>query len=49
LKTFFGEELGEFDLADDRLEELLRYFNSDANWYSFEEELGGSLLQVYDI
>ena len=49
LKTFFGEELREFDLTDDRLEALLRYLNSDSHWYSFEEELGGSLLQVYEM
>lgn len=49
LKTFFGEELRELDLTDDRLEALLRYLDCDGDWYSFEEELGGSLLQVYDI
>lgn len=49
IETFFGEELRELDLTDDRLETLLRYLNCDGNWYSFEEELGGSLLQVYDI
>ncbi|MEH1803307.1 MAG: hypothetical protein V7L13_29925 [Nostoc sp.] len=49
LKTFVGEGLGELDLTDDRLEAVLRYFDSDSNWYSFEEELGSSLLQVYEI
>lgn len=49
LKAFFGEELDELDLTDDRLEAVLRYLDSDRNWYSFEEELGGNLLQVYDI
>nr|WP_242055546.1 DUF4277 domain-containing protein [Nostoc flagelliforme] len=49
LKTFFGEELRELDLSDDRLEALLRYLDCDRNWHLFEEELGGSLLQVYDI
>lgn len=49
LKTFFGEELGELDLTDDRLEALLRYLDCDSDWYSFESELGGNLLQVYDI
>jgi hypothetical protein len=49
LKTLFGEQLRELDLTDDRLEAVLRYLNCDGNWYSFEEELGGSLLQVYDI
>ncbi|MEH2189843.1 MAG: hypothetical protein V7K64_27290 [Nostoc sp.] len=47
LKTFVGEGLGELDLTDDRLEAVLRYFDSDSNWYSFEEELGSSLLQGY--
>jgi transposase len=49
LKAFCGEDLHELDLTDDRLEAVLRYLDSDRNWYSFEEELGGSLLQVYDI
>ena len=49
LKTFFGEELRELDLTDDRLEALLRYLNCDESWNSFEEELGSNLLQVYDI
>lgn len=49
LKTFFGEELGELDLTDDRLQAVLRYLNCDGNWYGFEEELGSSLLCVYDI
>lgn len=49
LKTFVGEGLRELDLTDDRLEALLRYLNYDTNWYSFEEELGSSLIQVYQI
>ena len=49
LKTFFGEELRELDLTDDRLEALLRYLNCDESWKSFEEELGSSILQVYKI
>ena len=49
LKTFCGENLHELDLTDDRLEAVLRYLDSDRNWYSFESELGGNLLQVYDI
>ncbi len=39
LKMFVGSELRELDLTDDRLESLLRYFNSDDDWNSFEEEL----------
>jgi len=49
LKAFCGEDLHELDLTDDRLEAVLRYLDSDRNWYSFEEELGGSLLQLYNI
>ena len=49
LKTFLGEELRELDLTDDRLEALLRYLECDRDWDSFESELGGSLLQVYDL
>jgi transposase len=49
LKALCGEDLHELDLTDDRLEAVLRYLDSDHNWYSFEEELGGSLLQVYNI
>jgi hypothetical protein len=44
-----GEELRELDLTDDRLEALLRYLECDRDWYSVKSELGGSLLQVYDI
>ena len=28
---------------------ILRYLDCDRDWYSFESELGGNLLQVYDI
>jgi transposase len=49
LKIFFGDSLRSLDLTDDRLEAVLRYFNCDRNWYSFEKELGSSLLRVYDI
>lgn len=49
LKTFIGESLHELDLTDDRLEAILRYLDCDRDWYSFESELGGNLLQVYDI
>lgn len=49
MKAFSEEKLHELDLTDDRLEAILRYFNGDTSWYAFEEELGGSLLQVYDI
>ncbi len=49
LKTFVGDELRELDCTDDRLQALLRYLNNDVNWNSFEEELGGSLRQVYDM
>ncbi|NEP27369.1 IS1634 family transposase [Moorena sp. SIO3I6] len=49
LKRFVGEGLRELDLTDDRLEAVLRYFNCDRNWYSFEKELYSSLLQVYNI
>jgi transposase len=49
LKTLTGESLRSLDLADDRLQATLRYLSIDANWLSFESELGGSLLNVYDI
>ncbi|MFN6484516.1 MULTISPECIES: transposase [unclassified Nostoc] len=49
LKTFMGESLDSLDLTDDRLEAVLRYLNCDTNWYAFEEELGSSLLQVYEL
>jgi Domain of unknown function (DUF4277) len=38
LKALCGEDLHELDLTDDRLEAVLRYLDSDRNWYSFEEE-----------
>lgn len=37
LKTFFGEELRELDLSDDRLEAVLRYLDYDGNWYSIQQ------------
>lgn len=49
LKKFFGEELRELDCTDDRLEAALRYLNNDGNWKKLEEELGGSIVQVYEM
>jgi hypothetical protein len=49
LKRFTDESLRSLDLADDRLQAVLRYLSIDANWFSFESELGSSLLRVYDI
>ena len=49
LKNFTDESLRSLDLADDRLQAVLRYLSIDANWFSFESELGSSLLRVYDI
>jgi|SRR5579883_6437 len=49
LKRFTDESLRSLDLADDRLQAALRYLSMDANWFSFESEVCGSLLQVYDI
>jgi transposase len=42
-------ELFALDFTDDRLEALLRYLSEDDPWRQFEQELGGNLVQVYDL
>ena len=42
-------ELRVLDFSDDRLEALLRYLSEDDPWQEFEQELGGNLVQVYDL
>ncbi len=37
------------DFTDDRLEAILRYLSDDERWQEFENELGGSLVQVYNL
>ncbi|WP_207714237.1 hypothetical protein [Scytonema sp. UIC 10036] len=47
LKSFTDESLRALDLAPDRLQAVLCYLSIDTNWFSFESELGGSLLPYY--
>ena len=42
-------ELRALDFSDDRLEAVLRYLSEDDPWRAFEQELGGKLVQVYDL
>ncbi len=42
-------ELRALDFSDDRLEAVLRYLSEDDPWREFEQELGGNLVQVYDL
>ena len=44
-----GQSIRALDLSDDRLESVLRYLNDDETWQSFEKDLSGHLLQVYDL
>ncbi|NEP61014.1 MAG: IS1634 family transposase [Symploca sp. SIO2G7] len=44
-----GQTLRELDWSDDRLAASLRYLSQDKNWEEFERELGGNIVQVYEI
>jgi transposase len=44
IKTF---EAG--DMTDDRLADILRALSSDTHWVTFEQELMGNLVRVYDL
>jgi transposase len=37
------------DLSDDRLQAVLRYLSDSSRWEKLEQELGGKLIQVYDL
>ncbi|HEY9829768.1 MAG TPA: IS1634 family transposase [Stenomitos sp.] len=52
LETLRGcttDTLKALDFTDDRLQALLRYLSDDHSWLEFERELGGQLVQVYDL
>lgn len=49
LRNLSFESLRALDFSDDRLEGILRYLSDDESWVSFEQELGGNLIQVYDL
>ncbi|NET62060.1 MAG: IS1634 family transposase [Symploca sp. SIO2E6] len=49
LRGCTGQTLRGLDWSDDRLAASLRYLSQDKNWEEFERELGGNLVQVYDI
>lgn len=49
LRILSFESLRALDFSDDRLEGVLRYLSDDESWFSFEPELGGNLIQVYDL
>lgn len=44
-----GLSMRALDYSDDRLQAVLRYLSQDLVWQNFEQELGGQLLQVYDL
>jgi transposase len=43
------DRIGQQDLTDDRLADILRLLANDAHWQAFEQELMGQLLRVYDL
>jgi transposase len=49
LRVCTGQPLRALDFSDDRLEAVLRYLNQDESWQQLEQELGGSLLRVYEL
>ena len=49
LRILSFESLRALDFSDDRLEGVLRYLSDDESWVLFEQELGGNLIQVYDL
>lgn len=44
-----GTAIRALDFSDDRLQAELRYLSDTSRWEKFEQELGGNLLQVYDL
>lgn len=44
-----GTAIRALDLSDDRLQAVLRYLSDSWHWEKFEQELGGHLIQVYDL
>lgn len=49
LSTCTGQSLRALDFTDDRLESVLSYLSDEGCWQQFEQELGGNLLQVYEL
>jgi len=49
LRNLSFDSLRALDFSDDRLEGVLRYLSKDESWFQFEQELGGNLIQVYDL
>jgi len=43
------DRIGQQDLTDDRLADILRLLANDTHWQAFEQELMGQLLRVYDL
>ena len=44
-----GHSLRDLDFTDDRLEAVLSHLSDSRCWQQFEQELGGNLLQVYEL
>lgn len=49
LRACVSKNVSELDLTDERQIAVLRYLDLDTQWQELEEELGGSLVRVYDI
>jgi transposase len=49
LRGCTGRPVQGLDLTDDRLADILRLLSEDAHWLSFERDLTGNLLRVYDL
>jgi transposase len=49
LSALAGFPLRPLDFADDRLAGVLRYLNDDMAWKTFEDQMAGRLLRVYDL
>jgi len=49
LKCLINKELTVQDFNDDRLGDVLRYLSDDPSWEAIERDLGGRLIQVYQL
>jgi len=49
LSLFIGADVRELDFTDDRLTIALRHLSQDEQWNNIEQDLGRSLIRVYDL
>ncbi len=49
LELTTGLEIRELDFTDDRLTIALRHLSEDERWNQIEQDLGGSLIRVYNL